>query len=96
MKATMRQSGERMFTFRTEFHIGHYDLETVLFQFMDDDGTQANWLEKMPTTRAGVIKVMRERLAESGPYNCGSRDEMTDEQDEAAEKIIRRLFPELY
>ena len=95
MKATLRQSGDMMFTFQVKYAIGREDLERVVIG--EDEPTADEILSKENVaTRKNILDRMREQLRYYGPYGCGDWDDVTEDQMRAAEKVVSKVFPELY
>lgn len=93
-----RRNGERMADVQITFVVGHYDLATaVLTSDLIDNALEGSGTPRFTVklSRTTVERLLRERLRQEGPFNCGSRDGYSEAAKELCHWIVAELFPEL-
>ncbi len=103
-KATISKDGLKRFSMAVTFRVGRWDLITAAAWAICDDTEygvrptidEASRKIKSVRSRTALLRCMRERLDEDGPWNDGSwdNDEVAAHENIATE-IVDRLFPEL-
>lgn len=102
MKFTRRQNNEMMADVRITFTVGLDDLVVALIRSEWMIGVECH-SKKTPQfvsatvlpTRSDVESLMRDRLQDEGPWDCGSMDDYKSDARPVAEALIRKLFPEI-
>lgn len=104
MRATLRKNGLKMITMSVKFHFGREHVIEVVRDHILFRTRQPYDKDETPTTRAGLLKMMRKAAHLHGTYytysamteeDTGIQKEEFDAATERATKIVDKAFPDL-